>query len=78
METTIDGAGRLVVPKSLRDLLGLEAGARVDISQYGIGLQLIPMSRTARLEQRDGATVAVSDTPITDKDVFGLIDAGRR
>lgn len=78
METTIDGAGRLVVPKSLRDLLGLEPGARVDISQYGIGLQLIPMSRTARLEQRDGATVAVSDTPITDKDVFGLIDAGRR
>lgn len=78
MQTTIDGAGRIVVPKALRDLLGLGPGATVDVSQYGAGLQLIPVGRTARLRKERGTLVAESDTKITDDDVFGLIDAGRR
>lgn len=78
MEATIDGVGRLVVPKPLRDALGLEAGSTVDISLYGAGLQLVPRSRTARLRTVDGRLVAESDTPIDDDIVFGLIDSGRR
>jgi AbrB family looped-hinge helix DNA binding protein len=78
METTIDSAGRLVVPKVLRDLLGLEPGSKVDVSQYGAGLQLLPISRTARLRTSGAGVVADSDTAITDDDIFGLIDAGRR
>ncbi len=78
MQTTIDSVGRVVVPKPLRDALGLTAGSPVDISQYGAGLQLVPVSRTARLETEDGALVAMSDTQIDDDVVFGLIDAGRR
>lgn len=78
MRTTIDSAGRLVVPKALRDLLGLEPGTTVDLSQYGAGLQLIPVSRTARIRTVRGDVVADSDTVITDDDVFGLIDADRR
>ena len=31
MQTTIDAAGRLVIPKSLRDLMGLTPGRAVDI-----------------------------------------------
>lgn len=78
MKTTIDSAGRLVVPKALRDRLGLEPGSTVDVSQYGAGLQILPVSRTARLRRSGGTVVAVSDTAITDADVFELIDAGRR
>lgn len=78
MRTTIDAAGRLVVPKALRDRLGLEPGTTVDLSQYGAGLQLIPVSRTARIRTVRGDVVADSDTVITDDDVFGLIDADRR
>ena len=78
MKTTIDAAGRLVVPKALRDLLGLEPGTAVDVSQYGPGLQLIPVSRTAQVRTIRGEVVAESDTVITDDDVFGLIDAHRR
>ena len=78
METTIDQVGRIVVPKQMRDKLGLVAGSKVDVSLYGDGIHLSPAGRTARLERRDGRLVAVADTVVTDEDVFGLIDSLRR
>jgi len=78
METTIDSVGRIVVPKQLRDSLGMQPGTIVDVSAYGAGLQVLPAGRTARIVQVDGRTVAESDTPVTDDIVFGLIDSLRR
>lgn len=78
METTIDAVGRIVVPKALRDALGLVPGSTVDISRYGEGLQLVPAGRTARLVEEDGVLVASGDGDIDDDAVFGLIDSGRR
>lgn len=78
METTIDQVGRIVVPKQMRDQLGLVAGSRVDVSLYGDGIHLSPAGRTARLERHEGLLVAVADTVVTDEDVFGLMDAFRR
>lgn len=62
----------------LRDSLGLTAGSTVDISRYGVGLQLVPPSRTARLVPEDGVTVATGSTGFDDEAVFTLLDAGRR
>ena len=78
MEISIDSVGRIVVPKPLRDALGLSPGSTVDISRYGAGLQLLPTGRTAQLVDESGVLVATGDTVIDDDDVFGLIDAGRR
>ena len=78
MESTIDAVGRVVVPKALRDSLGLRTGSKVDISRYGAGLQLIPVGRTARLVDEAGSLVATGETQIDDDVVFGLIDSGRR
>ena len=78
MEATIDSVGRIVVPKALRDRLGLAPGSVVDITQYGDGLHVAPSGRTARLEQRGGNLVAVSDTTIDDTDVFDLLESIRR
>jgi AbrB family looped-hinge helix DNA binding protein len=78
METTIDSAGRIVVPKPLRDALGLTPGSVLDISQYGAGLQITPGGRTARLVERDGELVFTAETKLTDAMMFALIDAGRR
>lgn len=78
MECRMDSGGRIVIPRVLRDELGLKAGSRVDVSRYGAGLQLVPGGRTARLEDRDGRMVAVGSTPVGDDELFALIDAGRR
>lgn len=78
METTIDAAGRIVVPKPLRDALGLTPGSLVDISRYGSGLQLTPGGRTARLVEEHGELVLTGDTQLTDETMYALIDAGRR
>lgn len=78
MRVTIDSVGRIVLPKALRDALGLAPGSTVDISRYGSGLQVVPSGRTARLIREAGVLVATGDTEIDDDDVFALIDAGRR
>jgi AbrB family looped-hinge helix DNA binding protein len=78
METTVDSVGRIVVPKQLRDSLGMQPGTTVEISAYGAGLQVLPAGRTARIVEVDGHIVAASDTPVTDDIIFGLIDSLRR
>lgn len=67
-----------MLPKPLRDALGLRPGTKVDVSRYGAGLQLVPTGRTARLVEEDGVPVATGETQIDDDVVFNLIDAGRR
>lgn len=78
MEAVIDQAGRIVVPKPIRDALGLLPGTKVDITPYGAGAQLVPAGRTARLVEEGGVLVAAGDTPVDDDVVFALIDAGRK
>ena len=77
MRTTIDQAGRLVVPKTLRDAVGLVAG-EVDISLDGAGLHVEPVA-TARLVERDGLMVVeATGVTIDDDTVQGLRDADQR
>jgi AbrB family looped-hinge helix DNA binding protein len=78
MEAVIDQAGRIVLPKAIRDALGLLPGTKVDISPYGAGVQLVPTGRTARLVEEDGVLVAAGETPVDDEMVFALIDASRK
>lgn len=78
VEATVDAVGRIVVPKPLRDALGLGPGAKVDLSLYGSGIQITLSGRTARLVEVDGALVAESETVVTDDDVLRLMDGLRR
>ncbi|MGU3499464.1 AbrB/MazE/SpoVT family DNA-binding domain-containing protein [Mycobacterium sp. C31M] len=74
----MDSRGRIVVPKPLRDALGLVPGATVDVSVYGSGLRIVPGGRTARIEQGShGRLVAKAETVITDNVMFDLIDSRR-
>ena len=67
-----------MLPKPLRDALGLTAGSTVDVSQYGSGLQIVPAGRTARLVEEDGFLVATGGMAIDDDTVLNLIDTARR
>lgn len=79
MKVTIDSAGRLLLPKQLRDSLGLTPGTVVDVADWGGVVQLTPGGRTAQLQRTsEGRLVGVSATVVTDSDMFALIDAGRK
>jgi AbrB family looped-hinge helix DNA binding protein len=79
MLTTVDAAGRIMLPKALRETLAIKPGMKVDVTAYGAGLALIPQSRSARLVHDDhGHLVAQSATVVTDEDMYALIDAGRK
>jgi AbrB family looped-hinge helix DNA binding protein len=78
VKVSIDSLGRIVVPKQLRDALGLTPGSTLDVSRYGAGLQLVPAGRSARLVEESGVLVVSGDTEIDDDDVFDLVDSGRR
>lgn len=73
MQTTIDRAGRLVVPKELRDRLGIAAGARVDIHEDGAGLRIELIAADPIIEV-DGYLIIAADDgpPVTDDDVREL------
>ncbi len=78
MKATIDSVGRILIPKQLREALGLTPGSEVDISPYGGGLAVLPGGRTARIVEEDGKLVGDSSTVITDEIMYALIDSGRK
>ena len=61
MEAVIDQAGRIVLPKAIRDALGLLPGTKVDISPYGAGVQIVPAGRTARLVEEKNPDAATRE-----------------
>jgi AbrB family looped-hinge helix DNA binding protein len=61
MKTTIDAAGRIVVPKSLRQALGLKAGQPVEIRAGDGRLEIEIAPTPMRLKKRGKGVVAVPD-----------------
>lgn len=57
MKTTIDQAGRLVVPKQLRDRFGLAAGTEVVIEAVGDAVVLRPAHAVTALRSSGGVLV---------------------
>lgn len=77
MRATIDKAGRLVIPKPLRDRLGLRAG-EVEVVAEGTGLRVEPIAGSG-LETRSGRLVIpASGAVLGDDDVRALRDADQR
>jgi AbrB family looped-hinge helix DNA binding protein len=70
MKATIDRAGRVVIPRDIRRLAGLKAGASLDVGWNDGTIELRPTVLPVRLERRGRALVAIPITdaePITDE-----------
>jgi len=77
MRATIDQAGRLVIPKALRDALGLVPG-EVEVNADGAGLHIEPLADDL-LDDEDGLLVIpAGDVVVSDELVRALRDADQR
>jgi AbrB family looped-hinge helix DNA binding protein len=59
METTIDSAGRIVVPKAIRDALGLSSGQKLEIRAGDGRLEIEIAATPMALQTRGKGVVAV-------------------
>jgi AbrB family looped-hinge helix DNA binding protein len=64
MRTTIDSAGRLVVPKAIRDELGLTGGQAIEVEARDGSLVIEPAPTPMRLDRRGSRVTAVPDHPL--------------
>ena len=65
----IDKAGRIVIPKKMRDAMHLHAGMRLRLERAGDSLVMEPPVEEAHLEMRDGLLVLVGGGKRTVEDV---------
>jgi AbrB family looped-hinge helix DNA binding protein len=77
MRTTIDKAGRLVIPKILRDRLGLRPGD-VEVSADGAGLRVEPLASDDLTEVAGRLVIPAGGDPLTDEDVRALRESDQR
>jgi AbrB family looped-hinge helix DNA binding protein len=81
MTATIDAAGRIVVPKALRDALGLKAGMRLQLTEHDGALLVQPAPVSKRLVRRGKGVAIEADEPLgplSASDVRAVLESGRR
>jgi AbrB family looped-hinge helix DNA binding protein len=77
MRSRIDRAGRLVIPKALRNQLGLRPG-EVELTADGEALRVITVHDDALVEDGGRLVIPASGVTIGDELVQALRDADRR
>ena len=77
MRTTIDKAGRLVIPRALRNRVGLASGGEVEIEIDGAALRIEPVTGSALSENSGLLVIPASGMRIDDALVRELIDDDR-
>lgn len=81
MQSAIDSAGRVVIPKAMRDRLGLHRGSPVDIRERDGHIEIEPAATPMSLVRRGGGSVAQPKKalpPLTDELVRETLDRTRR
>jgi AbrB family looped-hinge helix DNA binding protein len=77
MKTTIDKAGRLVIPRPLRDRIGLVGGGEVELELDGAAIRIEPVGGSGLREEGGLLVIPASGTPLTAAALRELIDGDR-
>lgn len=73
MQTAIDKFGRIVIPKSVRDHLGLKTGSILEVEESNHDIVLKAIDHTPQIKMKEGVAVFMAkalddiDTAITDE-----------
>ena len=79
MRTTIDAAGRLVVPKPLREELGFAPGAELEVTAVDDHLEVTVPSRVRVEDGPHGVRFAADPGDrLNAEQIRGLMERGRR
>ena len=81
MKTTIDGAGRVVIPKAVREEAGLLPGTELEIELRDGRIEIEPAAVPMRVVERAGRPTIETDgelPALTDKDVRDVLERTRR
>ncbi len=72
-QITIDGAGRLVLPKAVREELGLCPGDTLDLAVKGDEVTLRPRRSARPLQKERGVWVLRTGQPLTADETRGAL-----
>jgi AbrB family looped-hinge helix DNA binding protein len=78
MKTTVDRAGRLVIPRSLRGQVGLLGGGEVEVEVDGAGIRLEPIAGSDLVEENGLLVIPPAGTTLDDATVRDLRHADQR
>ena len=73
MQISIDKAGRIVVPKPLRDRLGLRPDSKLELTESDEGFHLKPLDAAPRLVRRADGRLMVTGSPSVAADWKNLV-----
>lgn len=81
MKTTMDSGGRVVIPKAIRDRIGLAPGEELELRERDGRIEIEPAVTPMRLAQNKRALAAVPAVelpPLTDEVVRATLERTRR
>ena len=74
---TVGKAGRLVVPKVIRESLGIREGSRLRLHVAGGTLEAVPEADAVRMVLKNGFPVIHGGPPLQEGDIVKAIQADR-
>lgn len=81
MRVVIDRAGRVVLPKAIREAAGLTGGEQLDVRVAGAVIEIEPVQPVVRMRTRPGRLpvleVEGEAEPVTDEDVRAGLEEQR-